>query len=78
MADPIDLQGCEHCEKEFPIEEMTMQEDVWICQGCYAEWKQHFDRCEHSWSPHVSTMGDDGQYCERCCGFVRNEDLPNS
>jgi hypothetical protein len=74
MADEIELQGCEHCQKEFPIEEMTMMPDCWICQSCYDGWKQHHDKCQHSFVPHVAD-GDEGQYCERCCGFVRTGDF---
>lgn len=71
----IDLQGCEHCSKEFPIEQMSRHEDVWICQECDAAFREHFKTCEHDWEPHVDAMGDDGQCCKKCSGFVRNEDF---
>lgn len=70
-----DMQGCERCQKENPIETMTMMDDCWFCQACTSEFQAAFASCEHNWSPHVDQMGDAGQYCERCTGFVRNEDL---
>jgi hypothetical protein len=69
-ADEIEMQGCEHCSKEFPLEEMTRQADGWFCEGCYAEFKKHFDACDHIWEPEIDDMGDEGQYCAKCCGFV--------
>jgi hypothetical protein len=69
-----DLQACEHCRKEFPIEEMLSMSDFWICSGCYAEWKQTFDACEHQWEPHESEFGEPGKYCGRCMGFVVDEE----
>lgn len=72
----IELQGCERCDKENPIQTMTMMDDCWFCQECVTDFQKHFDACDHKWSPHVDCMGDDGQYCERCSGFVRNEDMP--
>ncbi len=71
-----ELQGCEHCGKDFPLETMRMMSDCWYCEGCTAEFQKHFDVCAHSWSSHVDEMGDAGQYCEHCSGFVRNEDFP--
>ena len=70
----IDLQQCEHCNKQFPIEMMTSMEDCWFCQGCVEEWRKEFDACAHDWSPHVSTMGEEGRICSRCNGFVAGED----
>lgn len=76
MAEAADLQQCEHCDKEFPIETMTSMEDCWFCEGCMGEWRARFDACEHQWNaePYVSTMGDVGKICDRCNGFVANED----
>jgi hypothetical protein len=51
-----------------------MMEDCWYCPKCVAEWQAEFDACQHDWEPHVSVMGDDGQYCKNCSGFVANED----
>jgi hypothetical protein len=51
--------------------------DGWFCEDCYAEFKTHFDACDHKWTPDIDDMGDDGQYCEKCSGFVRNEDFPS-
>lgn len=75
MVETIDLQQCEMCLKEFPIEEMSSMEDVWICGGCYAEWKKEFDTCEHDWKPHTSVMSEPGRICEKCSGFVADEDV---
>lgn len=76
MAEPVDLQQCEHCDKEFPIETMTTMEDCWFCEGCVAEWRKVFAACEHEWNPepYVGVMGDEGRVCNRCSGFVANED----
>jgi len=68
--DEIETQACEHCNKEVPLEDMTRQSDGWFCEDCYAEFKANFDACDHLWSPDVDDMGDEGQYCPKCCGFV--------
>lgn len=70
-----EMQGCERCAKEFPIQTMATMEDCWFCEACVAEFQQQFSICSHSWEPHIGTMGDSGQYCSRCTGFVRNEDM---
>lgn len=70
-----DLRGCEHCGKEFPIERMTMMADCWICEACYADFKAHFDICEHEWAPSHDEHGDPSQYCHKCSGIVRDEDM---
>lgn len=70
--DPIDLQGCEHCSKEFPIETMTMMGDCWFCVGCYFEWRAEFEACQHDWAPgHFD--GEPGKLCNKCSGFIRDE-----
>lgn len=74
MTEPKDMQQCESCSKEYPIEAMQMMEDNWICEGCYVAWKQEFDACDHVWKPHTSTMSETGRICERCNGFVADED----
>ena len=71
-----DIQACEFCSKEYPIEDCMSMEDSWICQPCYAAWKAEFDACNHEWEPHMDSMGDAGQYCTRCSGFVSDEDMP--
>jgi hypothetical protein len=76
MAEQVELQACEHCSKELPVETMEIMDDCWFCSGCTAEWRAIFDACEHRWEPHVDQMGDEGQYCTRCMGFVCNEDMP--
>lgn len=73
---PDDAVQCENCGDPVDIEQAVMSEDYWFCAGCYAEFKAAFDKCEHSWLPHISVHGDDGFYCERCCGFVATEDFP--
>jgi hypothetical protein len=69
MTEVLDLQGCEHCSKEFPIDTMTSMGDFWICQVCYDGWKKEFDACEHHWTPEASEFGEPGQYCDKCSGF---------
>lgn len=64
-----DLQGCESCSKDFPIETMTMMCDCWFCEGCYKEWKAEFDACEHHWTPEDSEFGEPGRYCDKCSCF---------
>jgi hypothetical protein len=73
-----DLQACEHCRKEFPIEDMTTAGDCWICPGCYTEWKQTFDACKHEWEPHENEFGEPGKYCGRCMGFMVDEEKPDN
>lgn len=70
MTEPVDLQQCEHCIKEFPIETMTMMEDDWFCQACVKEWRAHFDACDHQWKPYTDVMGDPSLICENCNGVV--------
>lgn len=70
-----EMQGCEHCSKEFPIETMSMMSDCWFCEGCTADFRAHFDACKHDWSPHHDEHGDAGQICSKCSGFVRDEDM---
>lgn len=72
----IELQPCERCSKETNLESMTIMEDCWFCAECVADFQKHFDACDHKWTPYTSTMGDPGQYCERCTGFVCDEDMP--
>jgi hypothetical protein len=67
LTDEID-QGCEHCGKDFPIEDCHMMEDIWICDGCYREWKAIFDTCNHEWDSHTNQYGEPARYCHRCCG----------
>lgn len=76
MSKIVDLQGCEHCGNSFPIETMRLMEDCWFCEKCTDDFQNHFDSCDHKWSPYVDQMGDPGQVCERCTGFVRDEDFP--
>jgi hypothetical protein len=76
MTETIDLQSCERCSKERPIETMTIMEDCWFCQECVDAFQKQFDACDHSWEPHTDVMGDAGQYCSKCTGFVRDEDMP--
>jgi hypothetical protein len=76
--EPDDLQGCEHCSKEFPIEDMTMMGDCWFCADCYADWKKTFDACEHKWEPDQDEFGEPGKYCEKCHGFGGPSLLPLS
>jgi hypothetical protein len=75
MSETIELQACERCSKETSLESMSMMEDCWFCADCTADFQKHFDACDHKWSPHVGSMGDPGQYCERCTGFVADEDF---
>lgn len=72
----IDLQGCESCGKQFPIEAVSMMEDCWYCEPCIAEWRAEFDACNHEWSPHVDCMGDEGKLCSRCSGFIADDASP--
>jgi hypothetical protein len=70
-----ELQACEHCGNEFPIQTMRRMPDCWFCELCCADFQKQFDACDHKWSPHTDEMGDPGQYCEHCSGFVRDEDF---
>lgn len=70
-----DMQACEACRSEHPIQTMTLMEGCWFCEACDGKFREAFATCDHKWSPHTDEMGDLGQYCERCTGFVRNEDM---
>lgn len=71
----MEMQTCEHCDKDFPIEQTTIMDDCWFCLGCVAEFQKQFSACSHQWEPHTDSMGDAGQYCTNCSGFVRNVDM---
>lgn len=73
--DEEELQSCEQCGSECLIEDAVSMSDCWFCPKCYVEWKACFDACTHQWSPHYDEHGDPGQYCERCGGFVNDEDM---
>lgn len=75
MNEPVDLQACERCSKEHPIETMRMMDDCWFCAACVSDFDKTFAACRHEWEPHADSMGDAGQYCTRCTGFVCNEDM---
>lgn len=49
--------------------------DFWICQECYSGWKAEFDACDHDWVSDIDHMGDAGKYCQKCSGFVRDDDF---
>jgi hypothetical protein len=74
-SEKIELQACEHCGNELPIQTMRMMSDCWFCELCAADFQKQFDACDHKWSPLTDEMGDPGQYCKRCSGFVRDEDF---
>jgi hypothetical protein len=76
VSEAIELQVCEACSKERPIETMTLMEGCWFCGPCVDDFQKTFDACDHSWSPHTDDMGDPGQVCSKCSGFVRDEDFP--
>ena len=76
MSETIELQTCERCSKDDNIETMTLMEGCWFCAPCVEDFQKHFDACDHKWSPYVNEMGDLGQCCERCTGFVCDEDFP--
>lgn len=75
MTEQVELQCCEHCGKEFPLETMRSMDDCWFCAGCTADFQKHFDACDHEWSSDIDAMGDTGQYCQKCSGFVRDDDF---
>jgi hypothetical protein len=77
-SEKIDLQACEHCGKEYPIETMHSMSDCWFCYRCTVSFEKAFDACDHKWSPHVDAMGNSGQHCERCSGFVTDEAILSS
>jgi hypothetical protein len=68
---------CEHCEKDFPIEQQVDHIDVSFCTGCDAEWRKEFAACQHDWRPSHDDHGEPGQYCRNCTGFVLDEMFPD-
>lgn len=77
--DPEELVSCWWCNASVPVEEAFSElEGDWVCAKCRAEWVEHFQSCDHAWEPYIEpNYGDEGQYCTRCGGFVRNEDMPH-
>lgn len=76
MAD-LDLIGCEHCDKEFPLEDAARTADgCYLCPECQAEWAAIFAACAHDWDPAPAhdEHGEEGRYCRSCHGFVVNEE----
>lgn len=76
MSEAIELCTCEDCSKDHDVTTMTIMEGCWFCKPCTDDFQAAFDACTHKWSPHTNEMGDQGQYCERCTGFVADEDFP--
>lgn len=74
MNEPVEMQGCEHCSKEFPLDQMTMMGDYWFCQGCETEWRAEFDACEHVWEGSFED-GVKGCYCPKCSGFLEQFEM---
>lgn len=74
----IDLQSCELCDKESPFDTMSSHGEIWICGECDAAFRAAFKSCEHDWDKKAAydANGDEGRYCNKCCGFVRTEDFP--
>src|SRR6185312_7060519 len=68
VSETIELQTCEHCQKDKDLSTMTRMDDCWFCAGCTAGFQKHFEACDHKWSPHIDSMGDEGQCCDRCTG----------
>lgn len=77
--DPEERVSCWWCNASVPVEEAFSElEGDWVCAKCRAEWVEHFQSCDHAWEPYIEpNYGDEGQYCTRCGGFVRNEDMPH-
>lgn len=67
---------CEHCEKDFPLEQRVAHVDVYFCEGCTAEWRKEFETCEHDFEPY-NAEGEDGQYCRNCHCFVADDVFPD-
>jgi len=64
--DEFDLMGCEACGKNFDYEKMHRHGDVYLCDDCHSESLKEFETCEHDWSPHQNSDGDDGRICSKC------------
>ena len=77
--DPEERVSCWWCNASVPVAEAFSElEGDWVCAKCRAEWVEHFQSCDHAWEPYIEpNYGDEGQYCTRCSGFVRNEDMPH-
>lgn len=76
-SEKIDLQTCEACGEEGPVENFCMHDDVWICESCDADFRNAFASCKHQWETetHINNMGEEGRICSKCNGFVRLEDF---
>lgn len=76
MSEAVEMQRCEACDADVPLETATLMEECWFCPACVAKFLETFRACQHEWEPHVDSMGDPGWYCCRCAGFVNAEDFP--
>ena len=70
--DSEEMQACEHCGSEVPLDDAVSSEGCWYCPKCFEEWRAEFDACEHDWDaePYYGEHGDEGRLCKKCSGFV--------
>lgn len=70
-----DMQRCETCPSDHPIEEMERHGEVWLCPKCSRDANEAFLACDHSWRPDFDEHGEPAQYCGKCGGMVPNDDF---
>lgn len=77
-TETTDLQGCEQCGKQVPIEDAIPTADgCYLCAGCDQNWRALFDACQHQWKPRTNEWGESAAVCGRCSGTVALEDFPS-
>lgn len=74
--DEDDLTRCDFCPAMISLEDAIPAGDGYICPVCWGKWRESFAACQHSWTPHDGEFGEAGQYCDRCMGWVADEDFP--
>lgn len=68
-----DMQTCETCPAEHPIDNMRCHGEVYLCPKCSGEAYEAFRTCAHNWRPETDAFGDAVQRCNKCGGDVPDD-----
>lgn len=71
----VDTLPCECCNAVVPDDQIVSAGEVLMCPECWKAWQEEFAACAHEWETgHFD--GDDGRICNRCGGFLSDENFP--
>lgn len=71
VAEIVDMQVCESCEKLHDVETMLIDEDAnWYCQPCYALFIQDLEHEAKKDACHCSVSIEDLDGCCEMCGKI--------